>query len=458
MGEAQLSGGAGLPFVAAVANDYAGAIRAAAGDPRRLEELYRAARGARQGGRFADAVRAAHRDAPDDLLYAAWYYRLEHGAMDEGRAGLAASWRLAAPLSVALGAVLWLLSAPALTLARGVPLLVIVWAPITALFLIGFLAPASRRHVRASALAGGALIAVTGYALAPALGQLDGGPAGQDHLLLLALHLPLLAGAAVGVSVLGWGSSARDRFGFLTKAIETIGTAGVASIAGGIFVGLTYGLFEALSVDIPDPALRLLIVGGGGLIPVLAVATVYDPALPPGAQEFRRGFGRILGTLMRALLAPTLLVLVVYLAFIPFNFMQPFVNRDVLIVYNGLLFAIVALLVGATPVELADVAPRARPLLRAALALLAALVVLVSLYALAAVVYRTVAGGVLTMNRLVVIGWNGVNIGLLVALLIGQARAPADGWVDALQRVFRVGTVAYVAWGALVVLALPWLA
>ena len=36
----------------------------------------------------------------------------------------------------------------------------------------------------------------------------------------------------------------------------------------------------------------------------------------------------------------TLIVLVVYLAFIPFRFWEPFQNRDVLIIYNGMLFAV----------------------------------------------------------------------------------------------------------------------
>lgn len=53
-------------------------------------------------------------------------------------------------------------------------------------------------------------------------------------------------------------------------------------------------------------------------------------------------------------------MLVVYLGFIPFRFWEPFQNRDVLIIYNAMLFAVIALLVGVTPIEPATLAPALR--------------------------------------------------------------------------------------------------
>ena len=70
-----------------------------------------------------------------------------------------------------------------------------------------------------------------------------------------------------------------------------------------------------------------------------------------------------------------------------------------LIIYNGMLFAVVALLLGATPVTLAETSPRVARWLRLAIIAIAALALLVSLYALAAIVYRT-AMDRLTPNRL----------------------------------------------------------
>lgn len=437
--------------MAAADVDYDAAIRAAERDPQRLEQLYQSAREAHAAGRFADAINARYREAPDNLLYAAWYYRLNLPARE--RRVLAGNWNLAISLSIVLGLALWALSGNSLTLAHNIPLLAVVWAPITAVFLIAFLALSSRRHLVATGVAVALLAAVTAYAIA--MVQRGEGASGETYSVLLLLHLPLLAGCAVGFALLGWGSSAVDRFGFLTKAIEVIATAGVASIAGGIFVGLTYGLFEALGIDLDDTLLRLLVIGGGGLIPVLGVAAVYDPSLPAGQQDFLRGFGRLIRILMWALLPLTLVVMLIYVAVIPFNFSQPFNNRDVLIVYNALLFAIIGLLVGVTPVHAEDVPERLRQPLRWSIIAVAALVALVSIYALTAILYRTSLDG-LTMNRLTVIGWNTINIVILAALLVSQLARNSD-WIGRLQGVFRWGTVAYLVWGALLVLTLPWL-
>lgn len=160
--------------------------------------------------------------------------------------------------------------------------------------------------------------------------------------------------------------------------------------------------------------------------------------------------------LMRVLLPLTLIVLTVYLAFIPFRFREPFDNRDVLVIYNAMLFAVMALLVGATPVRLDELSPRAAMWLRRAIVGVAALAFVVSLYALAAILYRTALDR-LTPNRLTFIGWNLINIALLGGLLLLQLRARRGAWLSNLHRTFRVGTVAYAFWAGAMLMALPWI-
>jgi hypothetical protein len=448
--------------VAAVS--YLAAIHAAATDPEHLETLYQTARAAHRAEQFAADITSAYQAAPENLLFAAWYFRLRHDRAGAMRAYLSANWRLAVPLSLALALIVWLLSDSRWMLTRDVPVLAVVWSPLAALALIAFLVGTSQRDIRRALLVAGGLLAATAYTIyaivaAPSV-VLDEFHPGQGISLpfvpILLLHLPLLSAAAVGLTLLGARSSDESRFAFLTKSLETIGTAGVVSIVGGIFVGLTIGIFEALSITIPDVLLRLLIVGGAGLIPVLVVASVYDPTLAPAEQDFRRGLGRLLTLLLRALLPLALVVLVIYLAVIPFNAAQPFTNRDVLIVYNVLLFAILGLLVGVTPIRADDVPDRFQRWLRLGIVALAVLVVLISLYALSAIIYRT-AQGALTLNRFVVLGWNVLNIALLVLVLVRQARARAGDWVGALHTALGVGMALYLAWGAFLVLALPWL-
>ena len=84
--------------------------------------------------------------------------------------------------------------------------------------------------------------------------------------------------------------------------------------------------------------------------------------------------------------------------------------------------------------------------LRRGVIALAALALLVSLYALAAILYRTVNGR-LTPNRLLFIGWNVVNIAILALLLIRQARAGRARWLPAMHRTFAIGTRAVLGLG-----------
>ncbi|MDE3229131.1 MAG: hypothetical protein KGO05_04560 [Chloroflexota bacterium] len=454
----------GLGAASATAPDYATAIRAARGDPRRLEDLYQAARRAGQARQFASALLAISAETPDDTLYLAWRYRLE--SSDDLRGGrLGAGWRTAIPLGVALAVIFFLTSDPTWTLANQAPLFVLLWPPLAAIAIVWFLALAGERTARRIGLAVGAsvaLAALVAYVIfipqvAPA--SAGSGASQSGYLTLMLAHTPLLAWAAVGLVALGMRFSARDLFGLLTKSLETLGAGGVYAIAGVAFIGLTMAMFQTLSVPLPTWAQRVLIGGVVGLLPALAVASVYDPTRRAGAQDFYRGFGKTLAVVMRLLLPLTLLTLLVYLAFVPFNFFAPFNQRNVLITYNVGLFAVMGLLVGVIPLAAEDVSPRLRAWLRAGIVALAALALLVSLYAISAIIYRAALDG-LTMNRVAVIGWNAINIVLLALALLSQIRAGAsaeNGWVAGLQRVARRGALAWVVWGLALTLVLPWL-
>ena len=63
----------------------------------------------------------------------------------------------------------------------------------------------------------------------------------------------------------------------------------------------------------------------------------------------------------------------------------------------------------------------------------------------------------MTLNRLTVLGWNLVNIGLLALLLYRQLRAGRERWVESLQSVFGDGAYAYLAWTLFLVIVTPWL-
>lgn len=441
---------------------YHDKVSALAQDAEQLEEIFHAALKAGETDAFQQAIDDSHRSVPENLLYAAWFHRLKYTATQAK--SFAVAWAWVIPLALGNALLFWWLAADRFMITvKGfsgtgrdfAPAIVLLAASLSALFVLVYLTAVGRKRWRLSALIGLVLLAAGAYVLL-IYPQTGPAPFQEQYLTLMAVHLPLLAWAGVGAFLIARHRDPANRFCFLIKSLEAFILGGLFVIAGGLFTAITMGLFYALDVDFPDLVLRFFIAGGAGMIVVVATAVIYDPTVPPAEQAFDEGLSKLVALLMRILLPLTLLVLLVYLAFIPFNFRAPFDNRDVLIIYNGMLFAVVVLLVGATPVSLAGTTPRLARWLRLGIVAVAALALIVSLYALAAILYRTALDR-LTPNRLTFIGWNVVNIGLLFLVLFFQVRAREGRWLHGLKRAYSAGTVAYAVWTLAVILALPWL-
>jgi hypothetical protein len=443
---------------------YLSTVLRNASNPEELELSYQQAVKAGAEAAFAEAIESGYAQAGDNLLLAAWHYRLAY-AMARAK-GRVIAWGWALPLGLLNGLLLWILSddqrfnikvANPLTgeMVTFLPLVALLAAPISAMVISLFLTAAGQQRwgrslaVTLGLAAGAAYVLLLFPRIWPRVFQ-------EQYLGLMVLHLGLLAWAAVGMVALGRRGDAENRFAFLVKSLEAFVVGGLLAIAGGLFTVITFGLFSALGIEPPDWAVRLFIAGGGGLIVVVAVALVYDPKSEPAQQSFDEGLSKLVALLMRLLLPLTVAVLLVYLAFIPFNWREPFENRDVLVAFNAMLFAVLALLMGATPVHGGDLSERAQTWLRRGVIALSALALVVSLYALAAILYRTAIDR-MTPNRLAFIGWNVVNITILALILIQQARAGRACWLQAVHKAFAAGTLLYIAWSLVGLLALPWL-
>ena len=423
-------------------------------NPEQLERLYRESRAAGDEQSYQVALLDLHALEPDNPLLQAWFYRLQANMAAPTRARRSVNWFAAIPISILTGLFFWALSDYSrFIIFDDVPTLIFWWSPIAAVGALLFLAFSSgRHHMRAVGLALG-LLAISAYVslIVPTLSE----SWLQEHYLVLAgIHLPLLSWSALGLHILGLRSSQEDRFAFLIKSVEVVITAGVYLITGMVFGGITVGMFAALSINLPELVLRLIAAGGFGLLPVLALASVYDPSRSPTEQDFNQGLSRFIATMMRLLLPLTLAVLSIYVLVIPFNFLEPFENRDVLIVYNLMLFGIMGLLMGATPIRSQDLAQPLQKWLRSGLLAIIVLAGLVSLYALSATVFRTVEGGI-TINRMTIIGWNAINITILAGLLFSQRGIAQPGWISAMQSVFSNATNAYIMWGLFLILLVP---
>ncbi len=437
-------------------------------DPQGLENLYQTARQENKVAEFATDLLACYQQAADNILYTAWYYRLQQQQVEEPSDSQSVNWKLAVPLSIAIGLVFWLLSLPKLALkfSDGAPYLAQIWALIGGGFAIGYLTLTAKTHgKRAVAVIVGLLMAGA-YSMTFSILPND-----RNYEGLMIAHLPLLAWIGVVVSLLGGKADSQNRFAFLIKSIETFVMGGIYLIGGVVFALITFGLFETIKVNIPDEISSLIFLGGAGAIILLATASTYNPLVEAAAQNFRHGLSKHISTLMRLLMPLTLLVLVIFSYFIlqPANFWRPFNDRDALIIYNVMLFAVMLLLVGAIPVHAHDLSPKVQAALYKGVLATAILTVLVSLYAMSATLYRTYLG-VITMNRMAVIGWNSINIAILIGLIyrltINYASFIPDRlkwlkvnhtWIESAQTTFSQGIVAYIGWTIFVILAVPFI-
>ena len=421
-------------------NEFEQAIQ----DPQALESLYQTAKRENWADTFESEIAQRYASAPNNLLLAAWHFRFQAKQRTESTARTI-PWRLAIPFSLISSLIFWLVTPSLNSRLTTVPNILLVWAPVTACLMIAFLAMVTRAKPQKPLLVILGIVLITTYAM------FLGTPSHETYRTLLIFHLPLLATLGFGLYLVG-PSDDQNTFAALHKGAEIVITAGIITGAAMAFVGITIGLFAAIGIDFPEPLQRYLIFGVPGLIPILALTITYDPSLAPIKQRFDQGFSRLIFTVARLFLPLTILVGAIYIASIPANFFKPFEQRDVLIVYNVMLFAIMALLSFATPLFEQDVPEQWRNNLRRAMIVIAVMTVIVSLYALSATVYRTMLGG-MTANRMTVIGWNTLNISILGLFLVRQFK-PAS-WIAETQRVFRLGMIGYGMWGLFIIIATP---
>ena len=412
-------------------------IEQAKGDAAALERLYRQAVAAGDEGAFKEAIAQHILAYPEDVLFSAWAYRLDiqpvyteettENYIPKGNESR--HWWTAIVGSIVLGTLYALFAGgkpPVPVPGDASPLFWIGWGPLTALGILAYLAVMDRTRKRIRWYGGAAAVValVAVFVAFTAWGRTG------HTAALIACHLPFIAWVAMGGSVaLGYAHVARQFYGYLVKSAEVILTAGIYLVAGAVFSGLTYGIFAVLGIEFPEDVLQTVAAWGVGLIPILTLASVYDPSSAPMEQNWTTGLARILRILTRLMLPLALGVLAIYVCwFIPVYFWRPFREREILIVYNATIMAIMALL--TSTVTGPDEARSSKQdfLLRYAILSTGVLTMLLNAYALAAIVSRTLEFG-LTPNRHAVFGWNMVTLLMLAVVVVKLWQAKSKEWI-----------------------------
>ena len=427
-----------------------------------LEHLYRQSdkRGLQEPFRAA-IVRTL--SVPDpNLLMSFWGYRLGVLPLDEfAQAPVRIDsdalrlWRRALSLSVLLG-LIWLVFSggrpPVPSPDVASPLFWLGWAPATTLLIMIFIASESQTRGQFRIMTAAALILVVSASWS---GWISRGIKGPIPLLI-AIHLPILSWIVLGAAATLRGEErALQRMSFILKSAEALVASAIYFGGAGIFGILTLGIFNVLGIHFPESWINR---GGAvtlGLLPVLAIASTYNPRLAPAGQDFSTGPARLMRLLCRLLLAPTLAVLVIYVFwFIPRYFWRAFEERSVLLVYNASLAGVLLLLVLAIPHVREELSVTWQNVLRHGVKTIGTLSLILNLYSLSAVVNRTMRLG-MSANRHAILGWNMVTLCLLTSILAGQWRSDTSNWAQRFRESFARILPLLALWVAWVLLATP---
>jgi hypothetical protein len=266
----------------------------------------------------------------------------------------------------------------------------------------------------------------------------------SDSGVMALLHLPILFWAFLGVAfTAGAWRDADARLRFVRYNGELLILGSLVVLGGIVFSGLTIALFS-LMLDNPEEwyVMNVGLVGAAA-VPV-AATYLYDVV-----------FGRrtAIASVLARVFAPLFLIMTAsYLAVAFLGGQNPFVDRDALIVFNGLLLVIL----GMTVLSIAERGEGTETgwIDYVNVALLV-VTLIIDLVALSAIVFRLTSYG-LTPNRLVVLGVNVVVMAHLAwtcRAYFGLLRRKTD--VAGVQRAVTGYLPAYVGWAVVVTFVLP---
>jgi len=267
---------------------------------------------------------------------------------------------------------------------------------------------------------------------------------GSDTEALLALHLPIALWLAVGVAYAGgrWRDGAA-RMDFVRFSGEFFIYYALIALGGGVLVGFTLGMFQAIGID-AEWVVEDWLLPCGALGAVIVASWLVE-----AKQSVIENMAPVLTRLFTPLFAATLLV---FLATMAWSGRVIDIERNVLIAFDLLLVLVLALLLYSVSARDPHAPREAFDFLLVAL-LLSALVA--DGVALAAIAARITEFGS-TPNRLAALGENVVllvnlawSAWLYLRFLLGRAPfAPLERWQTAYLPV-------YGAWAAFVALAFP---
>ncbi len=257
------------------------------------------------------------------------------------------------------------------------------------------------------------------------------------------MHIPLFLWCLFGLAYISFNQKdTGGKIAFIGYNGEFIVMTGLILIAGIAFTGITIGLFRVIKMDIHLFYRDYVAVFGGVAIPVVSAFLLR---LYPNITS------KIAPVIARVFTPLVLVMLTIYLITMIFSQSKILEDRNILIVFNIMLIAVMAIIVFSVA-ELDKSKVKDSNVL--ILFLLAVLAIAVNLIALTAIISRLSAG--FTPNRTVVTVSNIlilVNL-VLIAKNLYHSYFKASS-LDAVEETVAKYLTIYFFWTAIVIFALP---
>jgi hypothetical protein len=225
----------------------------------------------------------------------------------------------------------------------------------------------------------------------------------SDTLILACLHLPIFLWTTFSLLFFGKKiTSHKERLSFIKYNGDLVVISGLILLGGIIFSGITVGLFELINIDIEEFYFRYIVITGLASLPIIGTHIIdKNPNIVDKISPF-----------IAKLFSPIVLVtLFIYIGSIIFFGSNIYNDREFLLLFNGVLIAVMALIFFSITEGLSTTMSKMEI---GILFLLSLVTIVVNGIALSAILIRIMEWGI-TPNRTAVLG---SNILILINLIV----------------------------------------
>ena len=260
---------------------------------------------------------------------------------------------------------------------------------------------------------------------------------------LVVVHLGLVLAGITGVAWLGTNlSNLQQRIEMVKFGANLIIITGLLTLAFGLMTAITFGLYEAIGLDIERVFSTVILPTIGPSIPLISSFILFhNPKI----------INQISGIIAKLFTPLACLVLLIFIWSYWTGNQDAFENREALLIFNVLLIAVLVLIF----FSVINIQDRNNHSTAIMILILNALALVVNMIALSGIVYRLNTYGI-TPNRMAILGSNILILTTLGFTLISLLKVIAKK-----KNIVYVGLVMvkflpiYLAWFAIVAITWP---